>query len=492
MTFRQFALTCLCSSLAICPATAEETGLDLFEQRIMPIFRSSEPSSCIQCHLASVDLKDYIRPSHEETFLSLRDQGLIDTANPSESKILKLIKMGDGDNDLQAKRIHEKNRQAELDAFAAWIAACCKDETLVDRPPLDPKAVAKPESDVQVIRYARKDRVLDSFVRNVWSQRMRCFPCHTPEEFDPENPAHEKAKERYKDFVKKWGGRMNLFKATPEETMNAMIRSSRRQSSKHLPMLNFDDPTQSLLVLKPTSKLPKPISKGVFEKPSSVAPVSHMGGLKIHVDDVSYKAVVGWIADLARVQQGKYQSVDQLPEDDWVPTRQVLRFKETPQSWPAMARVQVFVHAIGEGQPTCDQHPIAFTQGLVTPRHFVNGNLVVLRQGVSDDPAADHASSYASDTSGGEPEGESQDAASGDLKPGAVPALKASELDPDAVRLPAGRYVIKVYLDTDGLIEKNPMAFLGNEAFQGQMKVDAKWEEGFKNALVLSAQELAP
>src|SRR5262245_57106413 len=50
---------------------------EIFERRIVPIFKSPNPSSCTQCHLAGVDLKDYILPSHEKTFLSLRDQGLI-------------------------------------------------------------------------------------------------------------------------------------------------------------------------------------------------------------------------------------------------------------------------------------------------------------------------------------------------------------------------------------------------------------------------------
>ena len=50
------------------------SSLALFDERILPIFRSSDPSSCVQCHLASVDLKDYILPSEEKTFVSLRDQ----------------------------------------------------------------------------------------------------------------------------------------------------------------------------------------------------------------------------------------------------------------------------------------------------------------------------------------------------------------------------------------------------------------------------------
>lgn len=100
--------------------------MEIFNQRILPIFKSEKPSSCVQCHLSSVDLRDYILPSAEKTFVSLRDQGLIDLDAPENSKILKLIRMGDKDADEGARLIHAKMRQAEYEAFAAWIAACAK------------------------------------------------------------------------------------------------------------------------------------------------------------------------------------------------------------------------------------------------------------------------------------------------------------------------------------------------------------------------------
>src|SRR5262245_10601536 len=54
-----------------CPAAEPEpTPQQVFERRILPIFKSPEPSSCLQCHLAGVDLKTYILPSHEKTFAS--------------------------------------------------------------------------------------------------------------------------------------------------------------------------------------------------------------------------------------------------------------------------------------------------------------------------------------------------------------------------------------------------------------------------------------
>src|ERR1700680_4985462 len=94
-TLAAFALTlCLLSAAS---AANEPTPQQVFEKRIMPIFKSTNPSSCMQCHLAAVDLKNYILPSHEKTFLSLRDQGLIDMDNPEKSKLLQLIQMGESD-----------------------------------------------------------------------------------------------------------------------------------------------------------------------------------------------------------------------------------------------------------------------------------------------------------------------------------------------------------------------------------------------------------
>jgi len=440
--------------LAITTSTtwAEDAALELFERRIMPIFRSPDPSSCVQCHLASVDLKDYIRPSHEETFLSLRDQGLINASSPGDSKILKLIRMGETDHDEMAKRIHAKNRQRELEAFTAWIDACCQDKALLNRPPLSPQYVAKPEKPLEVIRHARKDRILDSFVRNVWSQRMRCFPCHTPGEIDTANPKHQKPKENYDQLVRKFGARMNIFKATPEETMKSLIASSRRSSPTHLPLLNFAEPVKSLLLLKPTSKLPAKNDEGTFEKPSSIEPVSHMGGLKMHVDDVSYKSILGWIEDVAKVKEGAYADAVELPPDDWYPTQHVLRIKDLPESWAEGARVQLFVHAQCASGDGFEAAAIAFTQGIVTPRRFVNGSLVVFGRSAGDEKV---------------------------------------DWNSDGERLPAGKYLLKAYLDANHHLESDPTAFLGEEDFQGQLEVTAKWNEGFPQAEVVSGEGLS-
>src|SRR5262245_26167090 len=166
-----------------------ETPQEIFDKRIMPIFRSPNPSSCVQCHLASVDLKYYILPSAKDTFLSLRDQGLVDLDNVEKSRILALIQMGKQDNASKAK-IHQENRKRELEAFVAWLKASAADPALRNAPKLKPEAQAKPALPVEVIRHARKDRVLESFTNNVWSMRFRCMSCHN--EGTPQNAKLER------------------------------------------------------------------------------------------------------------------------------------------------------------------------------------------------------------------------------------------------------------------------------------------------------------
>ena len=68
-----------------------DTALAIFEKRILPIFQSVKPSSCAECHMSGVDLKEYIRPTQQQTFASLVSAGLIDMAKPDDSKILQFI-----------------------------------------------------------------------------------------------------------------------------------------------------------------------------------------------------------------------------------------------------------------------------------------------------------------------------------------------------------------------------------------------------------------
>ncbi|MBD3674032.1 MAG: hypothetical protein HUJ26_10960 [Planctomycetaceae bacterium] len=453
----------LCSLVPVGSLVAEEpTASDpspgeLFDQRILPIFRSPKPSSCVQCHLSSVDLKNYILPSAEKTFRSLRDQGLIDVEQPRQSKILTLIGMGNKDPDQGARLIHEKMREAEYRAFECWIVACANNPEWRNLPPLKPTEIRTPERPVEVIRHTRKSRLADSFARKIWSQRMRCFPCHTPHEIDPANPRQAAAVKTRQKLVEQWGeeavAEFSFFKKTPEETMAYLIQRSQQAKPDELPMLNLDNPLQSLIVRKPLSKLPAKQADGTFAAPSSKEPVTHMGGLKMHPDDQSYKAFISWIEDYARSVDGSYISVEDLPPDNWRGTQKVLRVSQLPETWEVGLPVQLFVHVWDDSHNAWSERPIAFTQGTVTPRQMINGALFEL---LNDDDA-----DY----------GESQ-----------------TEEEPT---LTGGRYLIKVYPDHRGRLKEEPSLLLGEQDFAGQLEFSkSRWRDGFKQAPMISAAEL--
>lgn len=431
------------------------SSLALFDERILPIFRSSDPSSCVQCHLASVDLKDYILPSEEKTFVSLRDQGLIDLEAPEKSKILKLIQMGTEDPDEGARLIHEEMRRAEYEAFAAWIKACCNEPRLIALPCLESHEEARPAKPDAVIRHARKDRVLDSFVRNVWSQRMRCFPCHAHHEIDETNPRHKNAIKKLGEFRIQYGEemfeRLNIFRETPEASMEYLISSSRNTPDDRLPLINLENPTQSLLVLKPTSKLPAKLEDGTHAAPSLVDPVSHMGGLKMHLNDASYKSFIAWIQDYARVVGDRYDSAAELPADNLYPSKQVLRVMDTPADWAAGTTVQFFVHAWDADEQGWRKEAAAFTQGTVNPRHRVVGPLFLLAGKQSE---------------------------------------ASMHWDGENAKLPAGRYLVKAFVDAHHRLATDPTAYLDDTDFYGRVEVpDAQWRETFKLAESISGAD---
>jgi hypothetical protein len=315
----------LLSLIAFCGALrAADSAEQVFEKRIMPIFKSPNPSSCVQCHLAGVDLKDYILPSAEKTFRSLRDQGLIDLANPERSKILTLISMGKSDS--KSPAITAAKRQAEYDAFAAWIKACAADPALHDSPKLNAGELAKPAKPNEVIRHARTDRLLESFERTVWAMRFRCMNCHT--EGTPQN---DKNRKEYGDRVA-W-----VKKAGAAATMEYLLSSK---------LINPDDPEKSLLLQKPL---------GV---------VKHVGGIKFAVGDQGHKAFREWVEDVAAIKAGKYAKAADLPVVEKAPlqfgTEAWVKLNDTPPAWGDKL-LQVDVYAWDDKAGKWEAKPVATT-----------------------------------------------------------------------------------------------------------------------------------
>ena len=245
------------------------SAAQLFKERILPIFRSPNPSSCTECHLAAVELKDYVRPTARETFLSLRDLGLVDVDVPEKSRILEMIRMAPK----SSAELPSQRRAEELSAFEAWIVASARDPELRDAAPLASRKLARPKRPDAVIRHARKSRVLDSFEKLFWSDIERCASCHMP-------PGNIKKSKEHGERVS-W-----IVADDPEATLG-------RLNSQEL--LNLKKPEKSKVLRKPTLQ----------EK--------HKGGQKMIVGDETYVRWLAWITDYSKTLSNAYRSADKLP-----------------------------------------------------------------------------------------------------------------------------------------------------------------------------------
>lgn len=313
-----------CMATGALGAGAASGAQSVFERRILPIFKSPNPSSCTECHLAGVDLKSYILPSHEKTFLSLRDQGLVDLASPADSKILRLIARGGGTNQ-GASLISAKVREAELAAFTEWITACARDPKLRGAAKLAAAEVARPARPLEVIRHARTDRLLASFEENIWSQRFRCNGCHSPN-------GKDNAK-----LVAEHGEQVAWLKDTPEATMRYLIASEN---------INLKQPERSRLLLKPLNE------------------IKHGGGQKMLAGDLTYKAFRAWLDDYARTVTDRYASAADLPSRKPAPamfgTDIWFKLDNTPPEWGDRL-LQVTLFAWDRTNGAWESKPIAIS-----------------------------------------------------------------------------------------------------------------------------------
>ena len=247
----------------------DESALSIFERRIIPIFQSQEPSSCTECHLSGVDLRDYIHPDQGKTFASLVAAGLVDVDQPDRSKILEFISRRPEKPNL----ITDKVRQQEHDAFRAWLRVAVNDRQLLAG--RRPEEVLGPRVPDAVIRHARSDRILASFIDNVWTEVNRCAHCHSPD--------------RNQKQVEEHGEQVSWIKlGDPEATLRYMLDAG---------LINAESPEESLLLLKPTMQ------------------VKHGGGQKVVVGDRTYKQFRRFIDDYAATAAGRYKSADELPQE---------------------------------------------------------------------------------------------------------------------------------------------------------------------------------
>lgn len=374
--------------------------LAIFNKRILPIMQAREPSSCTECHLSGVELKDYILPDQAQTFASLRERGLIDVENPDKSKILEFIARKPDKPSL----ITDKVRRQEYEAFRAWIHAAVKEPGLL-KASGDADALGA-KLPVEVIRHARTDRVLASFIDNIWSEVGRCAACHSPDR-------NQKQVEKHGEQVS-W-----ITLRDPEATMRHLIEAA---------LIDPGFPEESLLLTKPTLQ------------------VEHGGGRKMVVGDRTYKQFRRFIDDYAAVVADKYTSAEQLPRpsDEISVTSEIwLKLTDVPAEFDKrLLQVDVFRRE-GDGWSN---------------ERWAAGDRLIFGKGRL---WQQHLSLTA-------PRG----------------SKRAAEIRRNQT-LPPGEYLLKVYIDLEGKLQKEYPAELGEEEFVGEMVVETRWPKGYGRMTVV-------
>ena len=268
----------------------------------------------------------------------------------------------------------------------------------------------------EVIRYTRKDRLLESFEKNIWSMRFRCISCHGEDDGKQPN-AH----------VAKYGPRVSWIKKEgAEATMNYLI-STRR-------LIDVKNPERSLLLLKATGEVPH-VGGGKVAKPVVAHPKQVEGG------DLGYKGFRGWLEDYARVVNGEYKDIAGLPKKkvtfNEYGTDIRLGLVNVPEAW-GNHLVLVNVHAWDDSKMTWETNPLAVSDGIPVRNNKAWESRMYLN----------------------------------------LIAEKGSERDrlwkgKDAVlSLPGRRHLLKVYVDKSDRIKKDWKQNMRDEDYVGQMELN--------------------
>lgn len=374
-------------------------ALSVFEKRILPIFQAKKPSSCTECHLSGVELANYIHPSQEQTFASLVSAGLIDVETPNDSKILRFISRRPDEPNLITDRVREQ----EHEAFQAWIQAAVEDPDLLAAKETESIGPQIPDD---VIRHARKDRVLASFIDNVWTEVGRCAACHSPDQ-------NQKQVAEHGEQVS-W-----ITLKDPQATLDHMVDAG---------IINADEPLESMLLTKPTLQ------------------IEHGGGQKMVVGDRTYKQFRRFIDDYTSVVNARYTTAEALPsesEEVSLVTEIWFKLTDVPAKYDKMLLQADLYRWTDNGW---SDHRVASSDRLV----FGGGNLWQHSLSLT----APRESKWADE-------------------------MKSR-------RLPAGKYLVKLYIDQKGKLKENFQAELSDDEFVGQVEVESQWPVGYGSMTIVA------
>jgi len=217
---------------------------------------------------------------------------------------------------------------------------------------------------------------------------------------------------------KEHGDRVAWFKkGGPAATMEYLLASK---------LIDPADPEKSLLLTKP------------------LGTVKHEGGVKFAPGDQGYKAVRAWIDDVAAIKAGKYATAADLPAKDAGPrrfgTEAWLKITNTPAAWgDKLLQADVFAWNAKSG--AWEATPIATSDRVVGGQGRLWQHTLTLLAA----PGSDRAKAWAK----GKP------------------------------ALPAGKYLVKVYVDAAGKAKADWKAALGADEYVGQVEVQSRWPEGY-------------
>jgi len=325
-----FCLMCVAplpSAAAADKAAADATAAEIFTRRILPLAKAEKPSSCAECHAAGVDLSQYIKNDAAATFIALRSAGLVNAEQPEKSKLLEFIARAPEKGDPAIARL----RSEELAAFRAWITAAAKDPKLASAPASS--APIGPTLPPEVIRHARRDRVLASFLENLWIERERCAGCHSPD--------------KNQRVVKEHGEQISWIKPNdPAGTLATIIDHG---------LINLDDPEKSKILQKPLNE------------------VEHGGHVKFTRGTRTDKQFRRFLSDYVATVTQRYQSAADLPKptaEVVVATAQHLRLTDFPASYGGkLIRVDLYRWTENEGTAAWTKAPVASVDGRVNPKN---------------------------------------------------------------------------------------------------------------------------
>lgn len=319
------ATCCLIFAPATCNlfVLAEDNAREIFNRRILPLAKAEKPSSCAECHAAGVDLSQYIKNDAASTFAALRAAGLVNAQQPEKSKLLEFIAR----EPEKGNPVTAKLRAEELTAFRTWIVAAAKDPQFAAVPvPTDPIGPTLPP---EVIRHARRDRVLASFLENIWIERERCAGCHSPD--------------KNQRVVKEHGEQISwIVPNDPGATLATIIDHG---------LINLADPRKSKILQKPLGE------------------VEHGGHIKFTHATRTDKQFRRFLDDYVATINGQHQTaadLPRLPDHIAVATAQHLRMTDIPSEFGGkLTRIDLYRWNDAGWSPA----PVASVDGRVNPKN---------------------------------------------------------------------------------------------------------------------------